>query len=177
MTEDETELGNDFLADVVRQWEKVFFGFHLPETRKVALRTSVVLGKNGGALLPLVWLCRLGLGGKQADGTQIFSWIHLEDYFRVIQFLSENKSIHGVLNCTSPNPISNKVFMQILNKTLHALVSIPAPEFVIKLGAKLIGTEPELILNSSFVAPKRLLDAGFEFKYPEIESTLKDLLK
>jgi len=111
MTEDETESGNDFMAEIVQKWENIFFGFQLPETRKIALRTSVVLGKNGGALHPLVRLSKIGLGGKQAKGTQMFSWIHVEDYFRILQFLDKNINLSGIINCTSPNPINNKEFM------------------------------------------------------------------
>jgi hypothetical protein len=177
MTESETELGDDFLAGVVRQWEKVFFEFSLPDTRKVALRTSVVLGEKGGALQPLVWLSRIGLGGKQAKGNQIFSWIHIEDYFRTLQFIIKNDSLNGIINCTSPQPVNNKDFMHSLRKTLHVLVGIPAPKIGIYLGAKLIGTEPDLILNSSFVIPEKLLDAGFKFTYPAVEKALADLLK
>jgi len=176
MTEDETDLGDDFLASVVRQWEKAFFGFQLSDTRKVALRTSVVLGKNGGALLPLVWLSRFGLGGKQAEGTQMFSWIHMEDYFRILEYLIENKPLQGIFNCTSPGSLNNKEFMHSLRKTIHMPIGIPAPEFAINLGAKIIGTEPELILSSTYVIPKRLLDSGFKFRFPEIHKALADLL-
>jgi len=176
MTETEAELGDDFLAGVVRQWEKAFFGFSMQNTRKIALRTSVVLGKNGGALKPLVWLSRIGLGGKQADGNQIFSWIHIEDYFRILQFVIANNALEGIINCTSPEPLNNKSFMYSLRKTVRAHVGIPAPKMGIYLGAKLIGMEPELILNSSYVIPKRLLDAGFKFTYPVIEKALDDLL-
>ncbi|MFZ4725253.1 MAG: TIGR01777 family oxidoreductase [Paludibacter sp.] len=176
MIEDETELGSDFLAEVVTEWEKVFFEFQLPATRQVALRTSVVLGKNEGALLPLVWLTRLGLGGKQASGNQMFSWIHLEDYFRIVLFLSENNSLEGVYNCTSPNPLSNKEFMRSLRNAIHIPFGIPAPKFAIEIGAKVIGTEPELLLNSSFVIPERLQTAGYQFKYPTIDKALDNLL-
>lgn len=177
MTEDETKLGTDFLSDVVRQWEKVFFGFKLNKTRKVALRTSVVLGKKGGALLPLTWLTRFGLGGRQAKGTQMFSWIHEEDYFRILLYLIENNSLQGIVNCTSPEPVTNKRLMNSLRKTLRMPIGIPAPEFVINLGAKIIGTEPELILNSSYVIPKILMDSGFKFRFGEIDKALADLLK
>jgi len=176
ITEEESELGTDFLADVVRQWENKLFDFKFPETRQIVLRTSVVLGRDGGALKPLVLLSRLGLGGKQADGKQMFSWIHVEDYFRVLLFLIDNPSMSKVINCTAPNPVSNKDFMQNLRKVLHVLVGLPAPKFAIQLGAKVIGTEPELILNSSFVIPKRLHDAGFEFKFPTVDLALNDLL-
>jgi uncharacterized protein len=176
MTEDETELGNDFLADVVREWEKAFFGFQLTETRQVALRTAVVLGRNGGALKPLVMLSRFGLGGKQGDGKQLFSWVHIEDYFQILLFLLRDTSVNNVVNCTSPTPVSNREFMHTLRKVLYVPFGIPAPEFAIRLGAKFIGTEPELILNSSNVIPKRLLDAGFTFKYSTPQQALTDLL-
>ena len=176
MSDDETELGNDFLAEVVTSWEKAFFGFELVSTRQVALRTSVVLGKNGGALVPLVWLTRFGLGGKQATGTQMFSWIHLEDYFRAVLFLQEQDALQGVFNCTAPYPISNDVFMHALRNVLNVPFGIPAPEFAIRLGAKLIGTEPELLLNSAYVIPKKLSEAGFKFSFPDINKALHDLL-
>lgn len=177
MTEDETDLGTDFLSEVVTQWEKIFFGFNLNQTRQVALRTSVVLGRNGGALGSLATLSRFGLGGKQAEGTQMFSWIHLEDYFRVVQFLMKNVSLNGVFNCTSPNPLSNCDFMKLLRNTLRVPFGIPAPKWVVEIGARLIGTESSLLLNSSFVIPKRLMESGFQFAYPEIDKTLMDLLK
>jgi len=176
MSEDETELGNDFLAEVVTSWEKVFFGRELASTRQVALRTSVVLGKDGGAIGPLVWLTRFGLGGKQASGTQMFSWIHLEDYFRVVLFLQEQDALQGVFNCTAPHPISNDVFMHALRSVLHVPFGIPAPEFAIRLGARLIGTEPELLLNSAYVVPKKLSEGSFKFSFPEINKALQNLL-
>lgn len=177
MTEDETEFASGFMADVVRKWESAFFEFELQQTRQVALRTSVVLGKNGGALKPLAMLSRLGLGGKQADGTQIFSWIHIEDYFRIVQFLIKETAIQGVINCTSPHPLSNTDFMTSLRKANSALFGIPAPRFAIVIGAKLIGTEAKLLLDSLFVIPKRLLKSDFKFAFPTIDKALADLLK
>ena len=169
-------VGTDFLAEVVKIWEKTFFDFRLSNTRQIALRTSVVLGKNGGALQPLVKLTGFGLGGKQASGKQMMSWIHLEDYFRILLFLMENCELSGVVNCTSAKPISNKDFMTMLRQTLNISVGIPAPGIGIKIAAKLIGTEPELILNSSNVLPQCLTAAGFEFNFPDIESALTDIL-
>ena len=176
MTEDETELANDFLADVVKQWEQKFFSYQLPTTRKVALRTSVVLGMNGGALQPLVRLSQLGLGGTQASGTQMMSWIHIEDYFKVVLYLLEQEGLQGVYNCTSPNPVPNKEFMATIRKTLHIAIGIPAPAWMISIGARIIGTEASLLLNSSNLIPKRLLSAGFQFTYPELDKALFNLL-
>lgn len=175
-TENETDLGTDFIAQLVHEWEKTFFGFQLPKTRQIALRTSVVLGKNGGALKPLVSLTKFGLGGKQASGKQKFSWIHIEDYFRILLFLVEYPTLSGVINCTSPYPISNKSFMHAIRQTLHMPIGIPAPEFAIRLGAKLIGTEPSLLLDSSYIVPKRLLGAGFRFTYSKLKKALSDIL-
>lgn len=177
MTEDETDLATGFMADVVSQWESAFFEFELTKTRQVALRTSVVLGKNGGALKPLATLSRLGLGGKQANGTQILSWLHIEDYFKIVQFLIKENSITGVINCTSPNPLSNNDFMNSLRNTVSALFGIPVPRFAIVIGAKLMGTEPKLLLDSSFLLPKRLIDNGYKFAFPNIDKALADLLK
>jgi uncharacterized protein len=177
MTEDETEYNNDFLAEVVKHWEKTFFAFELSETRQIALRTSVVLGKGGGALQPLVTLSRLWLGGKQGDGRQIMSWIHEEDYFQILRFLIASKNMYGVINCTSPQPIPNREFMEQLRNCLRVPIGISAPEFAVKIGAWLRGIEPDLVLNSVNVYPKRLLDADFQFLYPDTAKTLKDLLK
>lgn len=177
MTEEETEYRNDFLSKVVIHWEKTFFAFQLSDTRQIALRTSVVLGKGGGALQPLVTLSRLWLGGKQGDGRQIMSWIHEEDYFQILQFLIASKNMHGVINCTSPQPIPNRGFMEQLRNCLRVPIGISAPEFAVKIGARLRGIEPDLVLNSVNVYPKRLLDAGFRFAYPDVAKALKDLLK
>jgi uncharacterized protein (TIGR01777 family) len=176
MTEDETDLSNDFLADVVHQWEQKFFSFQLPTTRKVALRTSLVLGKEGGALKPLLTLSQFGLGGTQASGNQIMSWIHIEDYFRIVLFLLEQEGLEGVYNCTSPNPVSNKEFMSTIRKNLHVPMGLPAPAWIIRIGAKIIGTESSLILNSSYLMPKNLMNSKFRFTYPELDKALFNLL-
>jgi len=177
MCEDELNLGTDFLSEVVRKWEAAFFGYKFPETRQVALRTSVVLGSTGGALEPLVKLTRYGLGGRQGNGKQLFSWIHEEDYFRILLFLLENTLLNGVINCTAPTPVSNNELMYTLRNKLHVNIGLCAPKQFVKLGALLMGMESELILNSSFVVPKRLLDAGYQFYYPTLDLALIDLLR
>jgi len=177
MTESTTEFATDFMAEVVKKWEETFFSVVIPNTRKVSLRTSVVLGKNGGALSPLLLLTRFGLGGKQGSGKQMFSWIHLEDYFRIVNFVSENTEISGVINCTSPEPVSNQVFMAKLRKEIKVPFGLPAPEFVIKIASKIIGIEPGLILNSQYVYPEKLIKSGFKFKYSTLEEAFSALVK
>jgi NAD dependent epimerase/dehydratase family enzyme len=136
-----------------------------------------VLGKNGGALKPLVSLTKFGLGGKQASGKQKFSWVHIEDYFRILLFLVEYPTLSGIINGTSPYPISNKSFMNAIRQTLHVPIGIPAPKIAIRLGAKLIGTEPSLLLDSSYIVPKRLLGAGFHFTFSKLKKALSDILE
>jgi uncharacterized protein (TIGR01777 family) len=177
MLEDELNLGTDFLSEVVREWEKIFFSYKFTETRQVALRTSVVLGRGGGALKPLITLIRFGLGGRQGNGKQMFSWIHEEDYFRSLLFLLENPSLNGIVNCTSPAPVSNNELMYTLRIKHHMEFGLPAPKLAVKLGALLFDMEPELILNSSFVMPKRLTDSGFQFHYPTLDLALIDLVR
>ncbi len=176
MVESESELAETFLADVIKQWEHTFFSYHLRATRQVALRTSVVLGRDGGALSPLVNLTKWGVGGKQGSGNQLFSWIHIEDYYQILLFLFENESVSGVVNCTSPSPVANKNLMATLRKVMGVSVGLPAPTIAIKIGARLIGTEPELILDSSNMVPQKLIDSGFEFKYPELGKALENLV-
>lgn len=175
-TEYNFTVGNDFLAEVVEVWEQTFFEFKNSQTRQIALRTSVVLGRNGGALKPLALLTRLGLGGMQGDGKQMISWIHIEDYFRILIFVLENDSLSGIINATSPEPLSNKLFMSTIRKILHVRYGLNAPAFAIKFVSKLIGVESTLILNSSNVVPLRIQDAGFSFTFPKLSLALDELL-
>lgn len=175
-SETDTASATDFLAEVVTKWEAALFDFKLPHTRQIAFRTSVVLGSTGGALPTISRLASFGLGGRQADGHQLFSWIHLDDYFRIIQFAIRNLELSGVVNCTSPHPISNTQLMREIRHAVNVRFGLPAPKFAINLAAKILGTEPELILGSSNVIPKRLNDAGYVFKFPTIQQALANLL-
>jgi uncharacterized protein (TIGR01777 family) len=148
-TETSEHLADDFLADVVRRWETDFFSFKLPSTRQIALRTSVVLGRSKGAFPSLLRLTRLGLGGKVGNGKQIFSWIHIGDYFRIVEFLIQNDSITGVVNCTSPAPLSNAALMKEMRSKVKIPFGLPAPEFAVRIGAFFIGTESSLLLDST----------------------------
>ncbi len=174
--ESSNELSNDFLANVVREWETQFFSFQQPQTRQVALRTSVVLSNSGGAFVPLFWLTKFGLGGKQGSGKQQFSWIHIEDYYNIILFLISN-SVTGLVNCTSPNPVTNAKLMQAFRLNIGIRLGLPAPEFAVKIGATIIGTEPGLLLQSSYLWPETLINKGFKFKFPLINDAIADLIK
>ena len=176
MTESTGEIGKGFSVDVATNWEKEFFSFQLPKTRQVALRIAIVLGKNGGVMKPLINLVRFGLGGKQGNGNQLFSWIHIEDLYTIILFLQAHKELNGVFNCSSPNPVDNKTLMKTLRQTMQVKIGLPSPEWLLKIGAFIINTETELILKSRWVIPEKLIQAGYTFKYPKLETTLITIL-
>ncbi|MFP9099683.1 TIGR01777 family oxidoreductase [Flavobacterium sp. RHBU_24] len=169
------EVGADFSMNVAKMWERAFFCCHIPTTRKTALRTSIVLGKGGGAFPALLKLAQLGLGGKQGNGRQFVSWIHETDFARAVGFLIQNK-MDGVVNVVSPAPVRNSEFMTTLRKAAGIPFGIPQPKWLLQLGAAVIGTETELVLKSRNVVPSRLLEAGFKFEYAEVERTLADLV-
>ena len=176
MTESRGEIGSGFSVNVATNWEKTFFSFQISQTRQVALRMAIVLGKNGGVIKPLKNLVRFGLGGKQGNGNQMFSWIHIEDLYNVILFVQQHKEISGVLNTSAPNPVNNKTLMELMRKYVGVPVGLPTPAWLLKMGAVIIKTETELVLKSRWVIPERLLNAEFEFKYPTMAEALKNIL-
>ncbi|MEO8535459.1 MAG: TIGR01777 family oxidoreductase [Flavobacterium sp.] len=175
MDETDGEIGNDFSMNIAQSWEKAFFKTETPNTLKTALRTSIVLGKNGGALIPLQTLAKFGFGGKQGKGNQFISWIHEEDFNRAIDFIIK-KEITGVVNIVSPKPIENKNFMSLLRKAVGRSFGIPINETLLKFGSAIIRTEPELVLKSRNVIPRRLNENGFQFEYDTLEKALKNLI-
>lgn len=176
MTEADGEIGTGFSVNVATQWEKAFFDFELPHTRQVALRMAIVLGRGGGVIQPLHNLVCLGLGGKQGTGNQMFSWIHIEDLLQIILFLQNNAALQGVFNCASPEPIDNARLMKSFRHQLNKSFGLPTPTWMLKIGAVLLGTETELVLKSRWVLPQRLVDAGYQFRFPNLEKALADIL-
>ncbi len=175
MTEENGEYGNDFSMTVAKNWEHAFFETEIPDVRKVALRTSLVIGKSGGVYPVLKKLARFGLAGKMGSGEQKFAWIHIDDFLRIIEFILINENIEGPVNCTSATTPTNAEFMKALRKSLKVPFGIPQPTFLLKFGAIVIGTESELILKSRFVYPKKLINAGFQFKYEDYQRALIQL--
>ncbi|WP_295770248.1 TIGR01777 family oxidoreductase [uncultured Mucilaginibacter sp.] len=159
------QIGSGFSVDVCKQWEKTFFDTVTPATRKIALRMGIVLGASDGVFPRLHNLVKFGLGGKQGNGKQYVSWIHERDVAGITQFLLEHNELDGVINCTAPQAIQNSDLMLSIRKSCRSLIGLPAPGWLLEIGALLIGTETELILKSRWVTPKRLLDAGYTFKY------------
>jgi len=176
MDEIDGEIGNDFSINVALSWEKSFFKTETPNTLKTALRTSIVLGKNGGAFIPLKTLATIGFGGKQGKGNQLISWIHEKDFVNAVDFIIQKK-MTGIINIVSPQPISNSDFMQKLRKAVGFSFGIPMSAFLLEIGSFFIRTETELVLKSRNVIPKKLLDNGFKFKFGNIDNTFQNLLK
>lgn len=176
MTENTGEIGKGFSVDVATSWEKSFFSFQLPHTRQVALRMAIVLGKDGGVMNPFTNLVRFGLGGIQGSGNQMFSWIHIEDLFNIILFFQSHEELQGVFNCSAPNPVDNKTLMKTFRQVMKVKIGLPSPAWLLKIGALIIKTEPELILKSRWVVPEKILESGYTFKYPTLEAALKNIL-
>jgi uncharacterized protein (TIGR01777 family) len=177
MTEESGELGSGFSVDVAKEWERSFFSFQLPQTRQIALRIAIVLGENGGVITPFKNLVRFGLGGVQGSGNQKFSWIHIEDLYDIILFLKEKEELSGVFNCSSPHPVTNRELMNHFRIAMNIKVGLPSPQWLLKIGAFFIRTEPELILKSRWVIPERLEREGYRFKFHKIDRALQHLLK
>lgn len=170
------EIGNDFSINVALSWEKAFFKTKTPGTLKTALRTSIALGKKGGAFIPLKNLAKTGFGGKQGKGNQFVSWIHEEDFANAVDFIIQ-KEMTGVVNLVSPQPIRNADFMQKLRKAVGFPFGIPMSKFLLEIGSYFIRTETELVLKSRNVIPKRLLENGFEFKFKNVNDAFQNLIK
>ncbi|WP_426326562.1 TIGR01777 family oxidoreductase [Pedobacter sp. R-06] len=169
------EIGDGFSIEVCKAWESSFFENETPKTRKVALRMGIVLGLKDGAFPRLLNLVKLGMGGKQGNGEQYVSWVHELDAAGSIEWLLNHDEIEGIINCTAPGPIKNHVFMHSIRKAYGISFGLPAPAWLLAIGAKIIGTETELILKSRWVKPSRLLNNGFEFKYAKIDEAVRGL--
>lgn len=169
------EIENDFSVQVCKLWEETFYNQSTPFTRKIALRMAITLGDEG-VMVPYFNLIKFGLGGRQGSGKQMYSWVHITDTCRMIAWFFDNPELEGTYNCCSPNPVTNAAFMQTLRKVTGCRLGLPAFTWMLKIGALIIGTEPELVLKSRWVIPTKALQAGFTFQYPYVEGALKDII-
>lgn len=178
MNEFNGEIGEGFSVDVCKTWESTFFEMSaaFTNTRKIVLRTSLVLGKREGVFPRLENLVKFGLGGHQGDGTQWVSWVHEADVVGIVEWIIEHPGIEGVINCTAPVPLKNREFMTILRKGYGAWFGLPAPKWLLECGAMIIGTETELILKSRWVLPDKIQQSGYVFKFPQLKEAVKNIL-
>ena len=167
--------GDNFLAEVSKAWEAESRRAEDAGIRTVLLRTGIVLSKDGGALSTMLLPFKLGVGGVVGSGKQWMSWISLPDEIDVINFVIENENIRGAVNAVSPNPVTNHDFTKTLGEVLYRPTFFPLPEFAVSMVFGEMGDV--LLLASTKVLPKRLEDAGFEFKYPNLKEAVENAVK
>lgn len=168
-----SRVGVGFLADVSSDWEKEAVRAREFGVRVVLIRIAVVLGKNGGALKPMLVPFRLGIGGKFGNGQQWMPWIHLEDLTDLLRFAAQNSNVEGPLNASAPNPITNREFTHAMAKAVHRPAIMPVPKFALNA---LLGELAGSVVGSQRVVPARTQAAGFQFKHPDIGATLRELV-
>ncbi len=170
---EESPPGDDFLARLAFDWEQEAMQAAGKGARVVITRFGIVLGENGGALGQMIPIFKCFLGGPIGDGKQWFSWIHIRDQVEAFLFLIKNENITGPVNLCSPNAVKNKALAKALGEVLHRPSFLSAPGFMIRL---ILGEFGSVILKGQRVFPKRLLEQGFTFQYPEIKKALESIV-
>jgi uncharacterized protein (TIGR01777 family) len=166
--------GDGFLAELTQDWEEAIAGSVDIAERVVILRIGVVMHSQSGALQKMIPLFKWGLGSALGKGNQWMSWIDLEDLCNMIIWAIQNPTVNGIFNAVAPNPITNKTFSQILCKALHRPMILPnAPTWVLKI---IFGEMASMVLNSQRISAKKIMETGFNFQYPNLESCLKNQL-
>ena len=173
-TEDSVEIANDFLARTVHDWEMKAASLETHGIRTSFMRFGVVLGREGGALPLMVLPYKLFVGGTMGSGKQWVSWVHVLDVARAIAFAIGNDNIRGPVNVTSPSPMKMRDFGKTIGSVLHRPHWLPVPSFAMKW---VLGQKSALVLEGQHVKPQVLMNNGFDFSFPTLESALKDLLK
>jgi uncharacterized protein len=167
-----------FSIDVAKAWERAANESQLLQTRIVLMRSAMTMSTDpGGVFDMLLRLVRWRLGGRNGDGRQYVSWIHEEDFIRAVQWLIDHDEIEGPVNLAAPNPVPNAEFMRTLRNAWGAKIGLPATRWMLEIGAFLLRTESELILKSRRVVPTRLIESGFEFRFPTWAAAADDLCR
>jgi uncharacterized protein (TIGR01777 family) len=161
------EARDGFSVDVALAWEREFAGASTPRTRKVAMRTAMVLGQGANSVFPVLRrLAQFGLGGTMGSGAQYVSWIHEADFCRAVEWLVTHEDLEGPVNIAAPNPLLNREMMRCVRQVCGVPFGLPAPAWMLEIGAFFLRTETELLLKSRRVVPRLLLESGFEFEFP-----------
>jgi uncharacterized protein (TIGR01777 family) len=166
---------DDFSVQVCKQWEAAFDIQRTPFTRKIVLRTAITLG-DGAVMARYLNLVKWGLGGRQGSGQQMFSWVHVDDVARAIEWCLEHPEMEGTYNLAAPGPVTNQYFMTTLRRLTGRTWGLPVPAWLLKLGAMMIGTETELVLKSRWVLPTKLTNSGFVFRYSKVDDALNSFI-
>ena len=166
----------EFSVDVVNRWERALFNAATPDTRRIAMRLSMVFGTgSGGVYEAFRNIARLGLGGTQGPGTQYVSWLHVDDFLRMLDWCLENGELIGPINMCSPNPMPNSDFMRAFREACGVKRGLPASSWMLAIGAFFMRTETELLLKSRRVVPGKLLTSGFKFNHPTWPEAAKSI--
>jgi len=174
--DEDSVFGYGLAPFVAQEWEVAFARAVLPNMRQVILRTSFVMGRDGGALQRLVKLVRWGLGGTVGSGRQGMSWIHEQDMNGLFVRAITDESMQGAYLATAPEPVSNAEFMRALRRALRMPIGLPAASWMVRIGAPLVmRTDAELALYGRYCISKRLKEEGFEFTFPNLTSAFQDL--
>jgi len=172
--DEQNAAGKGFLADLAGEWESAALEARESGVRVVLTRFGVVLGEGGGALEKMIPLFKWWLGSPLGNGKQWFSWIHRQDLANALAFLLEHDNMDGPVNCTAPRPVRNEEMTKILGEVLGKPTFMPAvPGFVL---SAVLGEFGSILLKGQKVLPKKLMDAGFSFRFPELRGALEDLL-
>jgi uncharacterized protein (TIGR01777 family) len=167
-----------FSIDVATSWERAFDALEMPSTRKVTLRTAIVMhALAGGAFDVLLTLVRRGLGGSSGDGRQYVSWIHADDFVRAIHWLIDRPDVEGIVNIAAPNPLPNADFMRAIREAWGTGVGLPSPAWLLEIGALFLRTETELVLKSRRVVSARLAEEQFAFRWTDFPAAARDLVR
>ncbi len=170
------EAKDAFSVEVAQAWERALEDAQTPCTRKVAMRMAMVLGMGRNSVFPALHrLARLGLGGSFGSGRQFVSWIHEVDYCRAVEWLIGHDDIDGRVNLAAPNPVPNREMMSTLRQVCGLPFGLPAASWMLEFGAFFLRTETELVIKSRRVIPRRLLESGFEFRFPTIRQAFENL--
>ncbi len=172
--DEDGNFANDFLSKLCQDWEAEALRVTNFGVREVTFRFGIVLGKDGGALKQMLLPFKLGVGGKIGSGKQGVSFVHIEDLVKAYHFIIDNESLSGIFNLSSPKPTTNLEMTKALGKSLRRPTLFPVPEFALKL---IFGEGAKVLTDGQKVIPKRLIEAGFEFKFQTIEETIDSLVK
>lgn len=170
-----SSAGDTFLAEVCKEWEAESRRAEDMGIRTVLLRTGIVLSKDGGALATMLTPFKLGVGGVVGSGKQWMSWVSLDDVIGIIEYTLENEKLRGAVNVVSPHPVTNEEFTKTLGSVLYRPTFLPLPEFAVNMVFGEMGDA--LLLDSTRVIPKRLIDAGYKFKHTALKIALEQALK